>query len=169
METYVSAYQSYRARTLRTPAKVIELNQVPEEVPPCPPSRLIMRVRKHDIDPSVKVEKKETSNGKGMHQNLKLKVGQPYSMQLVQQHGGIVKAIPVNIAQGATGITSANISNAASLLKTGDNKISASFAQLVQTSTGKHLLLTSTPNITGSTSGAGNDYFSEYTINAKNI
>ncbi|XP_044753468.1 helicase domino [Coccinella septempunctata] len=154
METYVSAYQSYRARTLCTPAKIIELNQVPEEIPPCPPSRLIMRIRKHDNDSSVKVEKKESNNGRGIHQNLKLKVGQPYSMQLVQQHGGIVKAIPVNIAQGATGISSANISNAASLLKTGDNKISASFAQLVQTSTGKHLLLTSTPNIAGTTSGA---------------
>lgn len=44
------------------------------------------------------------------------------------------------------------------LLKQSD-KISASFAQLVQTSTGKHLLLTSNPNISGnipvSTSAGG--------------
>ncbi|KAL3268597.1 hypothetical protein HHI36_007704 [Cryptolaemus montrouzieri] len=156
LESYLSAYQCYRAKKIRTPAKIIELDQKPEKIPPCPPSRLVMRIKKKD---NMKIEKKE-SNGRGVqHHNLKLKVGQPYSMQLVQQQGGIVKAIPVNIAQGAPNITSTNLTNAASLLKTSDNKISASFAQLVQTSTGKHLLLTSSPNITanipGSTGGAG--------------
>ncbi|KAK9881705.1 hypothetical protein WA026_017223 [Henosepilachna vigintioctopunctata] len=149
LEFYLNAYQSYRANKIHTPAKVIELNKMPDEIPQCPPSRLIMRIKKKDGN--IKIEKKEP-NGRGVqHHNLKLKVGQPY-MQLVQQQGGIVKAIPVNIAQGAPTMTSAHLTNA-SLLKN-DNKLSPSFAQLVQTSTGKHLLLTSTPNIAGNIPGS---------------
>ncbi|KAJ8986038.1 hypothetical protein NQ317_013923 [Molorchus minor] len=111
-----------------------------------------MRVLPEKKPPEVKVEKKEVilSQPPPLHlknitpQNVKVKLS---GVQLVNQQG-IVKTIPVmNISQAAT---SRQLSGpvVTSVLRPAD-KISASFAQLVETSTGKHLLLTSNPNITG--------------------
>ncbi|RZB39782.1 helicase domino, partial [Asbolus verrucosus] len=147
MEFNVSAYQSYRMRQMRTPRKIIELNSVPDQIPPPPPCRLVMRIKKHEeTKPIIKAEKKDL-NGKNVQtsQNIKVKVPQ-YGVQLVQQ--GIVKAIPVNISQPLLSSQTATPVSVTSMLKPSD-KISASFAQLVQTSTGKHLLLTPNPSISG--------------------
>lgn len=137
MENHLSAYQSYRMKQMRTSRKIIEENSEPEQIPPPPPCRLMMRIRKQDSTnkiSAVKNEKKEV-NGKNtqMPTNIKLKVPQ-YGVQLVQQ--GIVKTIPFMSGQ--------TVSNVATVVKS-----SASFAQLVQTSTGKHLLLTPNPSISG--------------------
>ncbi|XP_044271638.1 helicase domino isoform X1 [Tribolium madens] len=148
MEYNLSAYQSYRMKQMRTPRKVIEIYSVPEEIPPPPPCRLMMRIKKHEDTKTVplKVEKRDV-NGKNPQtsQNIKVKVPQ-YGVQLVQQ--GIVKAIPVNISQPLLSNQTATPVSVTSMLKPSD-KISASFAQLVQTSTGKHLLLTPNPSISG--------------------
>lgn len=163
MEYNLSAYQSYRMKQMRTPRKIIESYTVPEEVPPLPPCRLVMRIKKQEDVKSVpvKVEKKDV-NGKNLQtqQNIKVKVPQ-YVMQQ-----GIVKAIPVNISQSLLTNQTATPVSVTSVLKPAD-KISASFAQLVQTSTGKHLLLTPNPNITGnipvSTTTPGK-YFKQFTL-----
>ncbi|KAG5882001.1 hypothetical protein JTB14_028601 [Gonioctena quinquepunctata] len=79
---------------------------------------------------------------------LQLKTLTPHNvMQLVNQQGILKVTIPVvNISQGASGQIGTPV-NVTSLLKPAD-KISAGFAQLVQTSTGKHLLLRANPSIT---------------------
>ncbi|KAJ8955137.1 hypothetical protein NQ318_009030 [Aromia moschata] len=152
-EMHLSSYQCYRLRQSRTSRKIIELDQTPELPPPCPPSKLVMRVLPEKRPPEVKVEKKDIvlSQPPPLHlkniapQNVKVKVS---GVQLVNQQG-IVKTIPVvNISQAASSGQIGTPVNVTSVLKPAD-KISASFAQLVQTSTGKHLLLTSNPNITG--------------------
>lgn len=146
MEYNVTAYQGFRLKQLHTPRKVIETNSVPEEIPSPPPCRLVMRIKKIEKTIPIKIEKREV-NGKNPQtpQNIKVKVPQ-YGVQLVQQ--GIVKAIPVNISQPLLSNQSASPVSVTSILKPTD-KISASFAQLVQTSTGKHLLLTPNPGISG--------------------
>lgn len=59
-------------------------------------------------------------------------------------------AVPlINISQPGGQVQLGTPINVSSVLKPSD-KVPTSFAQLVQTSTGKHLLLTSNPNITGS-------------------
>ncbi|KAJ3642802.1 hypothetical protein Zmor_025555 [Zophobas morio] len=145
MENNLSAYQSYRMKQMRTPRKIIESNVVPDEVPPLPPCRLVMRIKKQDDAKNVptKTEKKDV-NGKNLQPqpNIKVKVPQ----YIVQQ--GIVKAIPVNLSQPLLSNQSVTPVSVTSVLKPAD-KISASFAQLVQTSTGKHLLLTPNPSISG--------------------
>lgn len=128
MEQHVGAYQSYRMRQIRTPRKIIETNSAPEVIPPPPPCRLVMRIKKGD-ELHLPAGKRDPRNLQG----IKMKMTPQYGVQLVQQQG-IVKAIPVNISQGGAGTGNA-------VLKSGD-KIPTSFAQLVQTSTGKHLLLT---------------------------
>ncbi|XP_068897881.1 helicase domino [Tenebrio molitor] len=149
MEFQLSAYQSYRMKQLRTPRKIIEINSVSESIPPPPPCRLVMRIKKQDdikmVHP-IKMEKKDV-NGKNPQTQSNIKVKMPqYGVQLVQQ--GIVKAIPVNISQPLLANQPGATVSVASMLKPSD-KISASFAQLVQTSTGKHLLLTPNPSISG--------------------
>lgn len=130
-----------------------------------------------DNSVDVKIEKKEPTGTstvlpalqlqtKTLPQNVKVKVSQQYGVQLLPQqvvkgnelimnyndvyielYFFFKKAIPVvNISQATS--SSGGVTSVTSVLKPAD-KISASFAQLVQTSTGKHLLLTSNPNITG--------------------
>ncbi|CAH0554969.1 unnamed protein product [Brassicogethes aeneus] len=135
-EMHLSAYQCYRMREMRTPKSVLENQEMLRE-PQIPPGKMNMRVVKAS---DGKLEKKDLSK---QPPGVKVKVTPQYGVQLVSQQG-IVKTIPVvSIAQPASG---SQTMPTASLLKTSD-KISASFAQLVQTSTGKHLLLTSNPNI----------------------
>lgn len=59
----------------------------------------------------------------------------------------------LSVSQPNSGIQTTGTVSVASVLKPSD-KISASFAQLVQTSTGKHILLTSNPNIPGNITGS---------------
>ncbi|KAJ8964537.1 hypothetical protein NQ314_004832 [Rhamnusium bicolor] len=152
-EMHLSSYQCYRMRQSRTSQKIIELDQTSEIPPPCPPSKLAMRILPEKRPAEVKSDKKELvlSQPPPLHlknvapQNVKVKVS---GVQLVNQQG-IVKTIPVvNISQETSSGQIGTPVNVTSVLKPAD-KISASFAQLVQTSTGKHLLLTSNPNITG--------------------
>lgn len=77
-----------------------------------------------------------------------------------------ISAIPlVNISQAGGQVQVGAPINVSSVLKPAD-KLSASFAQLVQTPTGKHLLLTSNPNITGNipvtSTSAGNFCYWSY-------
>uniref|UniRef100_A0A6P7G1I3 Helicase domino-like isoform X1 n=1 Tax=Diabrotica virgifera virgifera TaxID=50390 RepID=A0A6P7G1I3_DIAVI len=154
-EIHFGSYQCYRMRQSRNSKKIFEMEtNSSKNPPPCPPCKLAMRVLTDK--PSATDEKNEKKDVqalsqppplqvKGMSQpNMKMKVS---GVQFVPQ--SILKSIPVvNISQGATGQIGAPVS-VTSVLKPQD-KISASFAQLVQTSTGKHLLLTSNPNITTS-------------------
>ncbi|KAG5879904.1 hypothetical protein JTB14_018447 [Gonioctena quinquepunctata] len=146
-EIHFGSYQCYRMRQSRNSRKIIELDQVPKIPPPCPPCKLAMRVLPEKSLPAeVKVEKKELVS-MSHPPPLQLKTLTPHNvMQLVNQQG-ILKTIPVvNISQGASGQIGTPV-NVTSLLKPAD-KISAGFAQLVQTSTGKHLLLRANPSIT---------------------
>nr|XP_023016779.1 helicase domino isoform X2 [Leptinotarsa decemlineata] len=144
-EIHFGSYQCYRMRQSRHSWKITELDQSAKPPPPCPPCKLAMRVLP-EKSVEVKVEKKELVTI-SQPPPLQLKTLTPHNvMQLVNQQG-ILKTIPVvNISQGTTGQIGAPV-NVTSLLKPAD-KISAGFAQLVQTSTGKHLLLRTNPNIT---------------------
>ncbi|CAG9834785.1 unnamed protein product [Diabrotica balteata] len=153
-EIHFGSYQCYRMRQSRNSKKIFEMETNScKNPPPCPPCKLAMRVLPNKPSTDEKSEKREGQalsqppplQVKGISQpNMKMKVS---GVQFVPQ--SILKSIPVvNISQGATGQIGAPVS-VTSVLKPQD-KISASFAQLVQTSTGKHLLLTSNPNITTS-------------------
>ncbi|XP_056644553.1 helicase domino isoform X1 [Diorhabda sublineata] len=156
-EIHFGSYQCYRMRQSRNSKKLMELDEESNKIPPpCPPCKLAMRVLPSKVSNTANEEKSDKKNVpvssqppplqlKGFTQpNVKVKVS---GVQLVNQQG-ILKTIPVvNISQGTTGQIGTPVS-VTSVLKPQD-KISASFAQLVQTSTGKHLLLTSNPNITG--------------------
>lgn len=82
LEFSLSAYQCYRTRQYQTPKRLIEeivLSDVEE--PPCPPTRLTLRVRRIDPPKEVKTEPKEEC--KPVNTNLKLKVGP--GVQFIQQ------------------------------------------------------------------------------------
>lgn len=83
MEFGLSAYQCYRTRQYQTPKRLIEeitLGDVEE--PPCPPTRLTIRVRRLDPPKDIKVEPKEEPKPVNTS-NMKLKVGP--GVQLIQQ------------------------------------------------------------------------------------
>lgn len=129
-EFYLGAYQSYRMRQRQVPKTLItELSGDLEPSPPkCPPTRLSLKLRKHAMDVKREVSPAPPPQPKP---NLKLKVPPNYGIQLVSS------------GQAATN---------ASVLKCSD-KTSLSFAGLVTTPTGKHILLTSNPNIPPNISG----------------
>lgn len=94
-EIHLSSYQCYRMRQSRTSRKIIELDQVPESPPPCPPAKLAMRVIPEKAPADVKVEKKEQVIAPPplqlkniIPQNVKMKVS---GVQLVNTQG-IVKS-----------------------------------------------------------------------------
>nr|CAI5848376.1 unnamed protein product [Callosobruchus analis] len=153
-EMRLSSYQCYRMRQSRSLSrKIIELGDFPADAvpesnrpPPCPPNRLTMRVRAAS---ELKLEKREThSTGGGHHQQGKGGSATPGQQQKVKlsnvqliNQPGFVKAIPVvNISQA--GQVSGQGNNATVL------KPTTNFAQIVQSATGKHLVLTSNPGIT---------------------
>ncbi|XP_060528585.1 helicase domino isoform X2 [Cylas formicarius] len=145
LEIHLNAYQCYRMR--QSAKKCFVGNHVKEIHPPCPPCRLSMKLNLKNGE-GVKAKKKEQPQNTKVSvvpSNMKMKVS---GVQLVSQ--GIIKTIPLlNISQtNSSGPIQGAAINVPSVLTSAD-KISANFAQLVQTSTGKHLLLTSNPNITG--------------------
>lgn len=82
LEFSLSAYQCYRTRQYQTPKRLIEEIVLSEgDEPPCPPTRLTLRVRRLDPPKDVKSELKE--DPKPVNSNMKLKVGQ--GMQLIPQ------------------------------------------------------------------------------------
>ncbi|XP_049823552.1 helicase domino isoform X3 [Aethina tumida] len=139
-EIHLSAYQCYRMLNLRTPKRLLEVGTQPQ--PPMPTGKMNMRVVKVAENGHLKPpEKKELP--KAVLQGVKVKVGSQFGVPLVSQQG-VVKAISVmNFAQ-----PSGSQVQTASVLKPTEN-MRANFAQIVQTSTGKHLLLTANPNLTG--------------------
>ncbi|XP_076250256.1 domino helicase [Rhynchophorus ferrugineus] len=156
LEMHLGAYQCYR---MRQSAKMdIASGQTIDTKPPCPPCKLSMKVKIRDQVDIKQEEKKETIIRPTTQSNVKMKVS---GVQLLTQ--GIVKTIPlVNISQATGQVQVGAPINVSSVLKPAD-KLSANFAQLVQTPTGKHLLLTSNPNITGnipvtSTSAGGQKF-----------
>ncbi|XP_066144904.1 helicase domino isoform X1 [Euwallacea fornicatus] len=150
LEMHLSAYQCFRMR--QSVKKVFPIDQgVPDALPLCPPCKLSMKVRVRDS----KVEEKKESPvvQQQVHQirsvtgqsNVKMKVA---GLQVLSQ--GVVKTVPlINISQAGGQVQLGTPINVTSVLKSTD-KVPSSFAQLVQTSTGKHLLLTSNANLTGS-------------------
>ncbi|KAL1491857.1 hypothetical protein ABEB36_012391 [Hypothenemus hampei] len=132
LEMHLGAYQCFRMRHSAKKTIGIE-SDLGDELPPCPPCKLSVKVKIRD--------KKEmpTRNINVNQSNTKVKVA---GLQLVSQ--GVVKTVPfINISQAGGLGTPINVS---SVLKPSD-KVPTSFAQLVQTPTGKHLLLTSNPNM----------------------
>ncbi|XP_046681502.1 helicase domino-like [Homalodisca vitripennis] len=170
LELWMSAFMAHRARKFRTPAKLIEeIDSAPPPPPPCPKGRIKVHVRFSNqsntqqisikpgaflgssnprpavntallprVGPSTLVRTAITNQV--MAQGLTLRMpGQPgqlqgYSVQLVQQRGG-VKAVTLGTPSTEAGTS-------------GIQRFSVppGFAQLVQTNTGRHLLLTSSPH-----------------------
>lgn len=123
-EFFFGAYQCYRMGQRQVPKKLItEMSEDLKPPPKCPPTRLSLKLRKHT--PEVKQEPMEIVQAPPKP-NLKLKVPPNYGIHLA--------------------------TNTASVLKCSD-KTSLSFAGLVTTPTGKHILLTSNPNIPPNISG----------------
>ncbi|CAG9863848.1 unnamed protein product [Phyllotreta striolata] len=150
-EIHFGSYQCYRMRQSRNSKLIVEMNKPSCKNPPTiPPCKLAMRVIPDKGDKNedkrempVLTPSQPPPLQLKSQPNMKVKVS---GVQLVNTQG-ILKTIPVvSISQGATGQIGTPVPSVTSVLKPPD-KISASFAQLVQTSTGKHLLLTSNPNI----------------------
>ncbi|GJQ75801.1 hypothetical protein Trydic_g17871 [Trypoxylus dichotomus] len=143
LEFSLSAYQCYRMRQYQTPKRLIEeivLSDVEE--PACPPTRLTLRVRRLDPPKEIKAEQKEES--KPVNSNVKLKVGP--GVQFIQQG--------IQVSQASTSQSPGANLNLSSVLKSTDKlTVQTAFAQLVQTSTGKHILFTPS---SFSTSNLGN-------------
>lgn len=130
-EFFLGAYQSYRMRQRQVPKKLItEMSDDLEPAPKCPPTRLSLKLRKHAAEVKQEVRETPPPPPPQPKPNLKLKVPPNYGIQLV---------------------SSGQATNA-SVLKCSD-KTSLSFAGLVTTPTGKHILLTSNPNIPPNISG----------------
>lgn len=142
MEFHLSAYQCYRLRQYRTTHKLIEeICESPQQnVPECPPAKLFMRVHKGIFTKEAKNENiiKSEDNVLTIGQGNKVKLP---NLQLIQVKGS-----------GVTQVSSGGqVGNAQEKIT-----MPAGFAQLVQTSTGKHILFTpssgiSTSNISGTT------------------
>lgn len=134
MEFHLSAYQCYRLRQYRTPRKLIEeICESPENtMPECPPAKLMMRVHRPPGDKDVKAENAAETT---------LPINKPKN--ILQIKGAQQQIL--------TGVSLPN-SNPSDKIT-----VPAGFAQLVQTSTGKHILFTpsaiSTTTIPGTTTG----------------
>ncbi|ERL92757.1 hypothetical protein D910_10066, partial [Dendroctonus ponderosae] len=144
LEMHLGAYQCYRLR--QSWKKALHLDQASSQQPLCPPCKLSMKVKVRDIKQENKEMVVQARNVSNAQPNVKMKVA---GLQVLSQ--GVVKTVPlINISQAAGGqVQLGTPINVSSVLKPSD-KVPTSFAQLVQTSTGKHLLLTSNPNRTGS-------------------
>lgn len=133
-EFHLGAYQCFRTKQRQPPRKLImEMSEEAQTPPKCPPTRLSLKVRKHETveTPSQVPPPLPPAPAPSNKPNLKLKVPPNYGIQLVGQTSN------------------------ASVLKCTD-KTSLSFAGLVTTPTGKHILLTSNPNIPPNISGQVN-------------
>ncbi|KAH1009634.1 hypothetical protein HUJ04_001962 [Dendroctonus ponderosae] len=144
LEMHLGAYQCYRLR--QSWKRALHLDQASSQQPLCPPCKLSMKVKVRDIKQENKEMVVQARNVSNAQPNVKMKVA---GLQVLSQ--GVVKTVPlINISQAAGGkVQLGTPINVSSVLKPSD-KVPTSFAQLVQTSTGKHLLLTSNPNRTGS-------------------
>lgn len=144
MELEYSAYHSYRLRRYRTPKKLIEeIYTTPDtKIPPMPSARILMRVKKVTPQPVISEPKEKepvkpapTIQATKIPANVKVKM--PQNVQFF--HQGQIKAIPISTA---TVNSQGNISLGSILKPTDKITVPSGFAQLVQTSTGKHILLT---------------------------
>ncbi|KAF5308527.1 hypothetical protein FQR65_LT06192 [Abscondita terminalis] len=153
MELYLSAYQCYRMRQYQTPRKLIEEINSLEDLPPdCVPAKLMMHVHKLQQPGEIKLEKEETAKpGQTINTqaNLKLKIAHQGVLQLVQHSPLKVVAHQAQIGNGNQNLPATV--NLASVLKPERLMFQPGVAQLVQTSTGKHILLTPTSNTNIST------------------
>ncbi|PNF36884.1 hypothetical protein B7P43_G08882 [Cryptotermes secundus] len=168
LETCLTAFVAHRIKKYRTPKKLIEeIDSMPGPPPRCPSGKIKIHVRlssgqqqQHNVGTSG-----STAVNKGYPLNVaSARVGtspliraptgqgvtlrvtggsqrQGYSVQLVQHQGG-VKAIPV----ATLGPTPQQQTLTGVQVKQSDGvqrfSVPAGFAQLVQTSTGRHILLT---------------------------
>ncbi|KAK5645453.1 hypothetical protein RI129_006753 [Pyrocoelia pectoralis] len=151
MELYLSAYQCYRMRQYQTPRKIIEeINSIEDSPPYCPPAKLAMHVHKMQQPSDVKLESKDDVPKPGQtintHANLKLKIAPQGVLQLVQHNPLKVLAHQTSLGNGNQSIpTTVNLTT---VLKPDKLMFQPGIAQLVQTSTGKHILLAPTSNAT---------------------
>ncbi|XP_031350088.1 helicase domino isoform X4 [Photinus pyralis] len=149
MELYLSAYQCYRMRQYQTPRKLIEeINSIEDPPPYCPPAKLAMHVHKLQQPSDVKVDCKDEVPKPGQaintQANLRLKIAPQSVLQLVQHN-------PLKVLAHQTGNGNQTIPttvNLTTVLKQDKLMFQPGIAQLVQTSTGKHILLAPTTNAT---------------------
>ncbi|KAF5292024.1 hypothetical protein FQA39_LY14141 [Lamprigera yunnana] len=144
MELYLSAYQCYRMRQYQTPRKMVEEINLLKDAPPyCPPAKLAMYVHKMQSSNETKVEKPyipKPGQTLNTQTNLKLKIAPQGVLQLVQHSPLKVVSHQSHIGNGNQNV------NVTSVLKPEKLMFQPGIAQIVQTSTGKHILLTPTGN-----------------------
>ncbi|XP_017779332.1 PREDICTED: helicase domino isoform X2 [Nicrophorus vespilloides] len=138
LEYNYSAYQCYRLRQYCTPKKLIEEIDATEveQTPPCPPSRLSLKVHKNNVNKAIKAEMREEEKVVPAPPPVVAQQNQTnQKLNILGKSYGMIKALQI-AGSSATTQSSGGISNIPI----------PGFAQLVQTSTGKHILLTPTLN-----------------------